>query len=621
MLVANIGTAVMELRSEKGGSNDGTLGRFGKFFHNWTGTRPVIHSHSALTDFLASNNISAAQIHQDYQRRVRQAEREAAVSEPADEIEEEDEYEDNDGETAEQRKKRKRKEAATLAKIKQSKEFARRKARRTGEPDDDDDVIAREMMNEKSRPMPGQLDNCELCSKRFTVTPYSKTGPNGGLLCAKCSKEVADDEKKSKAKKRGSRSGRRQNQSNLLDGIVQQGALSLVEMCAKKVADNHNDIEEFGDLPSRLLQRLSQIFSKRRILTSRTLNLFLRPELNFIDIYDAGKLETDDFHKIFAIMPALSRVNLRFAGQIKDRVVEYMIDRDLQVRQLQLDATNLVSDTYWRRLFEKLGSQLESLKLSNLDFSFDDETVETLCKNCTALKRLKLKQCWKIGSNSLRAISTLPSLEHLSLDTVQELEIEPILRMMDTLGPNLRTLSLEGFRNADDRLLDLIHDKCRLLSKLRFSDNSLCSNSGFVNLFTNWANPPLRFVDLSSTRDVDNANPDGPAEAIGLASQGFIALMHHSGSALQKLNISSCRHISRAAFEDVFSEGKTYPFLQELDVSFHTVMDDFLIGKIFQSCPAIKKVVAFACFNVRDVRVPVGIALVGGLKAQHSIVL
>jgi hypothetical protein len=43
MLVANIGPAVMELRSEKGGSNDGTLGRFGKFFHSWTGTRPVIH--------------------------------------------------------------------------------------------------------------------------------------------------------------------------------------------------------------------------------------------------------------------------------------------------------------------------------------------------------------------------------------------------------------------------------------------------------------------------------------------------------------------------------------------------------------------------------------------------
>lgn len=88
-------------------------------------------------------------------------------------------------------------------------------------------------MYERSRPAPGQLENCEICSKRFTVTPYSKTGPNGGLLCPKCSKDLISDEKKSKGKKRGPRSGRRQNQSNLLDGIAQRGALSLVEMCTK----------------------------------------------------------------------------------------------------------------------------------------------------------------------------------------------------------------------------------------------------------------------------------------------------------------------------------------------------------------------------------------------------
>lgn len=89
------------------------------------------------------------------------------------------------------------------------------------------------MIDERSRPMPGQLGNCEICSKRFTVTPYSKTGPNGGLLCAKCSKEVGDKEKKSQPKKKGPRTGRRQNQSDLLDGIARYGALSLVEMCTK----------------------------------------------------------------------------------------------------------------------------------------------------------------------------------------------------------------------------------------------------------------------------------------------------------------------------------------------------------------------------------------------------
>lgn len=146
---------------------------------------------------------------------------------------EEEEYDDHPNETPEERKKRKRKEAATLTKIKQTKEFARRKARRRGEPDDDDDEIAKEMMYQKSQPLPGQLDNCESCSKRFTVTAYSKTGPEGGLLCTKCSKELAVEEKKAKSKKTGLKSVRRQNQSKLLDGLAQHGALSLVEMCTK----------------------------------------------------------------------------------------------------------------------------------------------------------------------------------------------------------------------------------------------------------------------------------------------------------------------------------------------------------------------------------------------------
>lgn len=154
--------------------------------------------------------------------------------EPATRNDEDDEA--NASETPEQ-KKRKRRESAAVQKIKQSKEFARRKARRTGEPDGDDDgdddIIARGILYEKARPMPGQLENCEICSKRFTVTPYSKTGPNGGLLCAKCSKDLADKEKKSKPKKQVPRSGRRQNQSNLLDGVTQRGAQSLVETCTK----------------------------------------------------------------------------------------------------------------------------------------------------------------------------------------------------------------------------------------------------------------------------------------------------------------------------------------------------------------------------------------------------
>jgi DNA repair protein RAD7 len=319
-------------------------------------------------------------------------------------------------------------------------------------------------------------------------------------------------------------------------------------------------------------------------------------------------------------MPSLVKVNLRFAGQMKDRVLQYMLDRTLKIKHLQLDAANLISDDCWRQLFVKLGTQLESLKLSNLDSSFDDESVELMSTHCTNLRRLKLEHCWKLSDKALHAIARLSKTEHLSFEFLSEIKTESVVKVVETLGHNLRTLSLRSFHDADDKVLDAIHRNCHRLEKLRLSDNTVCTDQGYVNLFTKWSNPPLRYIDVSSTRDVDNANPDGPPDPVGLASQGFITMMKHSGATLETLNISSCRHISHAAFEDVFNSGQTYPHLKDLDLSFQTAVDDFVVTAIFKSCPAVKKLTAFACFNVRDVQVPTGVALIGGLRAQDSIV-
>lgn len=120
-----------------------------------------------------------------------------------------------------------------MEKIKKTKENKRHKSKRVDDGNDSDDVIAHHFMK-KTKLRPGQFDNCATCEKRFTVTAYSKTGPNGGLLCQKCSKEMADEEKKAKPKKRGpAKKGRRQAQSNLLDGFVQRGAPKLLETCIK----------------------------------------------------------------------------------------------------------------------------------------------------------------------------------------------------------------------------------------------------------------------------------------------------------------------------------------------------------------------------------------------------
>jgi len=188
---------------------------------------------SALTDFLASNNISAAQISADYERRQREARQQEEQEAAANGEDLEPEVEEERVETAAQKKKRKRQQRTALTKIKASKDYKRQKKGKGGDSDGEDDDIAWDMYTKK-KPLPGQLENCEICEKRFTVTAYSKTGPDGGLLCTKCSKVQEDQRKDQKPKKQAvSKEKRRQVQSNLLDGIVQNGSKSLQELCIK----------------------------------------------------------------------------------------------------------------------------------------------------------------------------------------------------------------------------------------------------------------------------------------------------------------------------------------------------------------------------------------------------
>ncbi|MCJ1438943.1 hypothetical protein MMC27_008333 [Xylographa pallens] len=585
--------------------------------------QPQIVFAAPLTDFLASNNISAVQIRDEYERRRQTAQQhEAQTAPPAGPVEEEEEEEEEGRvETVEPKTRRKRKAEAAVAKIKQSKAYQKRKTQNDDEPGGDDDEIAWDMYA-KSKPLPGQLENCELCEKRFTVTAYSKTGPDGGLLCAKCSKaQEAERKKDAKPKKQAaSRDKRRKTQSNLLDGIVRNGSKTLQELCVEKVADNINDVEEFGDLPQALLDRLSQILSKRRVITSRTLDMFLRSDLDSISIYDCGKLEVSDYIKIFSIIPKVEGLNLRNAGQFKDEVLDYMLERDVPIQQLQLEAANLVTDAKWREYFAKAGHRLKSLKLSWLDYSMDDESISHLVKGCPKLKRLKLKKCFRLGDASLEALSQLKHLEYLSLRFTTPTTMESLKNLIHSVGKSLRTLSLEKFDNADDELLAEIHSTCASLSKLRFCENDYCTDRAFCALFTEWQNPPLSHVDFSSNRDIDYTRPDGPEDPIGLASEGFKALMTHSGSKLERLDISSCRHITQEAFAEVFNGVKQYPSLREINISFLTKIDTVIVAGMFRSCPAMAKVTGFGCFDVVDIMVPPGVALIGIPNPLESIV-
>lgn len=181
---------------------------------------------------MAANNISAVQIRNTQDQRRQAADATAAARVTADQNDDGDSEAERVANEEVKKKRKMKQESASIARIKKSKESRRRQVTAAG-PDDDNDQDWD--MYEKSKPMPGQLDNCENCDKRFTVTPYTKTGSGGGLLCTKCGKDMETRRKKeAKANKPAiARAKRRKVQSDLLDGQVTQGAKSLQELCVK----------------------------------------------------------------------------------------------------------------------------------------------------------------------------------------------------------------------------------------------------------------------------------------------------------------------------------------------------------------------------------------------------
>lgn len=500
-----------------------------------------------------------------------------------------------------------------IAKIKASKRFQRRR-RQYGSGDEmsDEDEVARNLFNESLAPLPGQMENCEICDKRFTVTAYSRAGPDGGLLCPKCTKEI-DKEEGAARKKRKTNAGRarRQIQSNLLDGIY-PGAKNLMTLCIETLAKNVDEAEDFGDLPASLVDKLAAILSKKRLLTPATFSLFLRPDFETVTVYDGAKLSPDDYIRIFQIIPKVKHLRLRNAVQFKNKVMDHLLGTAVELESLSLHGANLIDDERWNQYFTEKGSSLKALKVYHTDGHFGDEQIEILATTCPKLERLKISHNQKVTDAGLFHIAKIPTLQHLSLEIYPGNNTsQPYVEILNSIGPGLRTLSLATVHYIDDSVLEAIHENCQNLFKLRITDNEVFTDQAFAKLFTNWYNPPLRYIDFHKCRHLDSAAPRDNPDGIGLGSLGFEALMAHSGSTLKFLNIHSCRHISQESFEKVFAEDKSYPELAEMNLSFCQQVNDFVVGSIFRSCPALKTLKVFGDFGVRDVKVPKGRILIG----------
>lgn len=521
-----------------------------------------------------------------------------------------------------------------LAKVQASKRFkSQRKREESEDPENvenSDDAANRflELDNERET----QYENCEKCDTRFIVTFYSRSGPKGGLLCSKCSKELDDaDRAKSRKKRADARPNRRAVESERLEGKNVRGAKGLLDMSLNVLAKHIESAEGLGELPSRLVDKLAQLLSKKRLITPQTLDLFLNPGLKELTVYDAAKLKVDDFIRIFQTCPAITQLRLRNAIQFKGPVMKYLVDCPVRLTSFSIHGANLLDDDMWMEFFKIKGQYLKELKVYYTDVSFGNEMLAAVAEHCPDLTRLKICHNQQATDVGLLHIAKLKKLEHLGLHIYQPTTTAPYVEIIKSVGVRLRTLSLSNIDTLSDDVLEAIHDNCQHLTKLRLKKNNVFTDAGFVSLFENWKNRPLEIVDLSECRHLDSQVPMDNPDNIGLCSGGFAALMKHSGETIKSLNVMSDRHISTDAFIQTFNSKGTpaikrshfgeedipavpehhYPKLEVLDISFCNQVDEVVVSMIWQSCPELKQLKIFGCLGAKHVKVPRGRILLG----------
>ncbi|KAK0636177.1 RNI-like protein [Bombardia bombarda] len=603
--------------------------------------RRIMGPQSALTDFLASHNISANQIRIDADARRRAALESQAANATANGQHDElstapvtvapaasaSPAQSTRGRraavvaTADTPNERRKKEKQVIDKIKASKQIQKKK-RRIDDSDDED--LARAIFEERSAPLPGQMENCANCGKRFTVTAYSRNAPDGGLLCSPCGKELSKEDGAPKKKPKRISSGpvgrRRQLQSDILDGTYAPGAKSLMTLCIETLAKNIDLAEDISDLPSTVVDKIARKLSKQRLMNPKTLDLFLLPSAEQVYIYDGAKLSADDFIRIFQTVPAIKKLKIRNAIHFKDQVMDYLISRHIELEEIYLAGANLLSEQKWKEFLQKKGQSLKSLRVYWTDKHFGNETLDELGTACPSLERLKVSHNQEVTGDGVKELAKLKSLRHLSLDLRNQVHPDIYVNLLREIGPSLETFSVARMPDIDNTVLDALHNSCRSLQKLRVTDSEVMTDEGFVRLFEGWENKGLVFVDLQKCRQLESAKPRENPHNIGLCSNGFRTLMAHSQRTIEQLNVHGCRHISAQAFEDVFAPDKIYPELRKLEISFCEEVNDFVVGSIFRSCPRLRELNVFGCMKVRDVKVPWGKLLIGVPNALGMVI-
>ncbi|KAI8926251.1 hypothetical protein BC831DRAFT_549993 [Entophlyctis helioformis] len=350
---------------------------------------------------------------------------------------------------------------------------------------------------------------CSRCQRRYVAASGGEGGGGGGRgavsgLCGAC---VAIQQQPARAMSKIKRK-KREMEVLAMSGELQGILLSLRDMCIKRVAELIDDVDQFGDIPYATKRQISKIISKSRHLNNRTVGLFLGADQDTVELFDCARIDEDGLGTIPLLCPNVRTLNLSLCGRITDSVLAEIGRSCSSLERLTLKGPFLPTNAGFSSLFRGVGEPLVEVVLENAA-KLSTPAVQVLHDCCPNLAQLSLAACTRVDSDALAVVARMARLTRLSLAGIAKgVPVESLLALVDTVGPRLTALCLDGFELLDDTVVARISQVCRSLrprtpawSPLSLYRNVLLTNDVIlciVNLF----GPSLEHLNLNGLDEI-----------------------------------------------------------------------------------------------------------------------
>lgn len=265
--------------------------------------------------------------------------------------------------------------------------------------------------------------------------------------------------------------------------------------------------------------------------------------------------------------------------------------------------------------------------------------MKVLVTKCNKLQHLGLSRIVTLSDEWMdvlveSGITTLETLE-LAHPTTEPgrpyiLTAPPLIKVLEMNGGSLKELVLQGCSDmTDELLLDGILPYCTQLRKLVLEGCDQVTSDAFKSLFSkDWKLRPTTV----HRQPVVGLHHVALSRCFKFDDDALKALLVHSGKALTHLDIHSLEKLTATALEAIAGEGistdnekKTLGYstgaskknkrlktdsatsedaslacssLVYLDTSFVRSMDDYVLAKVVQSCPSLKRINVWGCHQV-----------------------